>query len=280
MVVYGGGILMKKIFGWICRHKVLTFLVVVALFFIPLIMVHFLFKWNSSLSWISSEWSAGDVLGYIAGFEAFLGTVALGALALWQNQQIHKQHIESLEPSLSMKLIEINHILYLAIENVGSTEAREIKIIVNSIKNNGGSDDMILDGLFDCEFELFPTETVQGQIAISGADIATEIFPQINITVSYIRPDLNRKKTYSRTVIYNNGFAKRVVTDVNVDNCKIEDNVESLAYSIVRIANYMEGRTLFKFDKLNVMAKSSFAEDILKAIQSIKETQEEPNNNQ
>lgn len=70
--------MLNKIVNWIKNHKTTTLLVCISIFFLPLVIVHILFKWNSEIRWLSAEWSAGDVLGYIAGFEAFVGTVALG----------------------------------------------------------------------------------------------------------------------------------------------------------------------------------------------------------
>lgn len=77
---------LNKIF----EHKALSCIIAILLFVLPLIVVHFLFKWKSNVEWIQAEWDAGDVISYIAGFEAFIGTTFLSFLALWQNQQ-HKQ---------------------------------------------------------------------------------------------------------------------------------------------------------------------------------------------
>jgi len=37
-----------KITSWLLKHKFLTILIVIVLFLLPLIIVHFLFKWDSS----------------------------------------------------------------------------------------------------------------------------------------------------------------------------------------------------------------------------------------
>ena len=151
----------------------------------PLFLVHILFKFDSSVSLLTAEWSAGDVLAYIAGFEAFIGTVSLGALALWQNQQINKQHLESMAPAFSMSLISVKGLLFLTIENTGENAAKEIKISVESIENNGENCELKLDDLFASTFELYPKETVQGFIAFSGENMCTRTFPQVTVNVSY-----------------------------------------------------------------------------------------------
>lgn len=86
---------LNKIF----EHKALSCIVAILLFVLPLIVVHFLFKWKSNIEWIQAEWEAGDVISYIAGFEAFIGTTFLSFLALWQNQQ-HKQENDNKDKML------------------------------------------------------------------------------------------------------------------------------------------------------------------------------------
>ena len=78
--------------NWFFNHKALTSLLIILLFAIPLIIVHFLFKWESNADWIVAEWNAGDVIAYIAGFEAFIGTAFLSFLALWQNQKYKQEN--------------------------------------------------------------------------------------------------------------------------------------------------------------------------------------------
>ena len=63
---------MKKILNWIKTHKTLVAIITVLVFALPLVVVHVLFKWYSGIWWLEAEWLAGDVLGYIAGFEALL----------------------------------------------------------------------------------------------------------------------------------------------------------------------------------------------------------------
>lgn len=86
---------LNKIF----EHKALSCIVAILLFVLPLIVVHFLFKWKSNIEWIQAEWDAGDVISYIAGFEAFIGTTFLSFLALWQNQH-HKQENDNKDKML------------------------------------------------------------------------------------------------------------------------------------------------------------------------------------
>ena len=257
---------MNKMFSFIQKHKIATSLIVVFLFAMPLVLVHVLYKLDLNIWWLRTKWSAGDMIGYVAGFEAFIGSVSLGALALWQNQQIHKQHIESLEPTLSMRLVCVGHKLNLIVDNTGSTEAKDIQINVLSINNNGNLNKLDLDELFNTSFELYPKESVQGQVAISGANIMTKIFPQIRVRVSYLRPDLNRRKEYERTVTYSDGYNSKVIADINYDNHKMEFDIDKIARASVRMANYLDGHQVAKFDELDILAGCSLRNDLIDAI--------------
>jgi hypothetical protein len=74
-----------------------TILIFIGLFLIPLIVVHFLFKWKTGNNLISAEWSAGDLIVYIAGFESFAGTAILGIIAVWQTHKANKTNDNLLE---------------------------------------------------------------------------------------------------------------------------------------------------------------------------------------
>lgn len=262
---------MIKLLHFMRKHKVCMFILSILVFVVPPIIVHFLFKMECKIAWLQSEWSAGDVLAYIAGFEAFIGTVSLGFLALWQNHQIQEQHIESQEPLLSMNLIDENSILYLVIENTGGIEAKDIDIKVVEICNNGDNG-LFLDGLFDVIFELYPKEKVKGRIAVSGANTAMEIFPQIKLKVSYTRPDLRRRKEYERTVIYSSNWSQTISVNKNTWKDNIASDVDKIARANVRIANYLDGHQVAKFDELNILSNRSLKNDLVDAIKTNQQT--------
>ena len=56
----------------------------------PLLIVHILFRAYSSIPWFEAKWSAGNVLAYIAGFEALLGTVILGLITVTQSEKANE----------------------------------------------------------------------------------------------------------------------------------------------------------------------------------------------
>ena len=81
-------------FEWIKKHKVL-FIIICVIILIALIGVPFainlLFKVDTNINVLQAEWSAGDALGYYGAVLSFLGTVILGALALYQNHIIKEE---------------------------------------------------------------------------------------------------------------------------------------------------------------------------------------------
>lgn len=78
---------MKKLLDWIKNHTGVTILICVLLFVIPLVAVHILFKIPAWSDCLAAEWSAGELLAYIAGFEALAGTVFLGLITVYQTEQ-------------------------------------------------------------------------------------------------------------------------------------------------------------------------------------------------
>lgn len=189
---------------------------------------------------------------------------ALSAIAAFRaNSQSKKQYFDSIQPQLTMSLVEYNSWLYLKIKNTGRTAAKKIQITVKSIKNNGGFDELILDDLFNSSFELYPEEIVQGKVALQGGDISHTVFPCIEMTVSYEVGAGVPKVEYSRTVTYISAYDKKISADINFDTHNIESDLNGILRSAARIANYLDGRQLAPFDTLNVLAGKPLKNDLL-----------------
>lgn len=176
----------------------------------------------------------------------------------------HKQYIESIKPLFSFAFYESKGALLLSVKNTGKSEAKDIDLNIQEIRNNGDKNELRLDGLFKKSFMLYPLEEVQGIVAYSAENINNEIFPTIDITVSYLKGNDNKIMKYSRTITF-----KRNIYDRNPLS-KIEDSIESVSYSNNRIANYMEGRTLFRLDKINVLPHNSLYKDMKDAFNNVK----------
>ena len=101
----------EKLLNFARKHKITTGFIV---FTVPLFCVHFLFKCHSNISWIEAEWSAGDMLAYIAGFEALLGTIILGEITVDLSKENNK-----LQQVMAQKLYPV-----LSCENAKADESR------------------------------------------------------------------------------------------------------------------------------------------------------------
>ena len=135
---------MTKLLYFVQKHKIITLCIIIIFFLLPFFILYCFNNCSCLQSiMVKLNFEEGDLLSYIAGFEAFIGTVFIGFLAFWQNHQIQIQQLESLEPVLSMKLIEINSFLFLSIENTGFVEAKDIKIDVKEIKNNANENKLL-----------------------------------------------------------------------------------------------------------------------------------------
>lgn len=82
---------MQELFRWIRAHKRICIAVIVSVF-LPIIVIHILFKINTDCYWIQADWSSGDILGYFGDVLAFLGTVILGFVSLKLNAKAVKQN--------------------------------------------------------------------------------------------------------------------------------------------------------------------------------------------
>lgn len=222
-----------------------------------------------TLEWISANSNTLAVL--VAAISALIAAITAIA-AFCSNSQNKKQYQESIQPQLSMSLVEYNSWLYLTIKNTGKLPAKNVRVTLEKIKNNGGFNEFIPDALFSTDFELYPDESVQGKVAMQGADITHQIFPKVYLNVSYQNNITKSAISYSRTVTYQSAYTKKIVADVNMDTRCVESSLGSIARASVRTANYFDGRQVAAFDELNIFANKSLKNDLL----AVYGKQEEP----
>lgn len=229
--------------------------------------------YNEKIDEIINLLKNNSISDFIASLSLIVAIIAVSVTVII-NIKENKKYINSLKPLLSFSLYEINGLLLLLIKNNGQSEAKNIRIKVLELKNNGSNSELMLDAIFNEEFMLYPTEETQGIIAISGRNVETDIFPEVKLNISFIEGNDNQNIKYCRTITF-----KRQIKEIDrLEN--IEDSIESISYSNNRMANYMEGRTLFTFDKMNVIPKSSLYKDMKDAFNDVKreEKQEDSNN--
>lgn len=176
-------------------------------------------------------------------------------ITIVSNIKNNQRYINSLKPILTFKLYEKNGFLILYIKNNGQSGASNIKIDFLSV-NNDENVKFSIDDVFKTEFMLYPSEETQGIIMYCK----DKVTPNIKINVKYIQENDNKLISYQRTIVYK----KEIEIKEGIDG--LVEEIRSIAYSNNRMANYIEGRTLFKFDELNVMPKSSLYKDLKDAI--------------
>lgn len=88
---------MDKITDFIKKHKILSVILIIGVFILPLVAVHALYKWVAPCWWLESTWGSGDLLNYYASFLSLLGTVFLGYVAIMQGRQANATNQSLLE---------------------------------------------------------------------------------------------------------------------------------------------------------------------------------------
>lgn len=224
--------------------------------------------YNEKIDEIIYLLKSNSISDFIASLSLIVAVIAV-IVTIIINVRENKKYINSLKPLLSFSLYEMNGLLLLLMKNNGQSEAKNIRIKVIELKNNGNSSELMLDPIFNDEFMLYPTEEVQGIIAISGRNVETDIFPEVKLNISFIEGNDNKNIEYCRTIT----FKRQIKEKDRLEN--IEDSIESISYSNNRIANYIEGRTLFTFDRMNVIPKSSLYKDMKDAFNNIERNEEQ-----
>ncbi len=199
----------------------------------------------------------------ISAVSALVAVVSV-LVAVIENIKNQKHYKDSQLPLLSMRLVDYDGILYLRIKNTGKSLAHHIRIKPTEIINNGNYT-LFDSGLFAVDFELYPEESVQGQVSLISRSICNEPFPQITVDVSYRKNSFRKKVQYSRTVTYSPAFDKKVSVDTNLNFKEIESSVKSISRAAVRTANYLDGAKVGSFDNVEILADSSLRNDLLNA---------------
>lgn len=198
----------------------------------------------------------------ISAIAALIAAISTAA-AIWANIMNRKQHRKSIEPQLSMELVNFNNVLYLQIKNTGKTVATDIRIKPKTLKNNGDNDNEInLAGLFATDFELYPEELVQTEVALCYDTICSQAFPQLTLLVSYKQLGAKKSVNYTRTITYAPAYNSKILADVNLDTHNIESSLRHISRASVRTANYLDGHQVAEFDELDILSGKSFENDL------------------
>lgn len=90
---------MEKIIKWIQENRKRAVAIIVAVIFVPILLIQGLFLIPAPFCLLDAEWEAGDALGYFGDVLSFLGTVILGYVAILQTEKAN---------TISEKLMELD----------------------------------------------------------------------------------------------------------------------------------------------------------------------------
>lgn len=169
--------------------------------------------------------------------------------------------IKDKEPQLSFNLRSINNILYLRVRNSGLTKAKDIRITINKIYNNG-INGIQEDQIFQIPFELASQEEVQGMIGFLNESIYSHPFPYVDIKVCYNKPHFIKKVKYERQVFYYSSVEEKICVDTGLDLKGIDHSINNIHKSTLRLANYFDGNEVAPFDELNIVSNNHFQKDL------------------
>ena len=111
---------MERLLKWISEHKKTTLFCGLLLVFLPIIVIHILFKIKTGVWWIQAEWEAGEILGYFGDVLSFVGSVVLGYIAISQTEKANtlNEELLNIEKNKIKPCVDIDssqlHKIYLA----------------------------------------------------------------------------------------------------------------------------------------------------------------------
>lgn len=83
---------------------------IIAIFFVPILIIHVLFKIKTNIYILQAEWEPGDILNYIISFYSFLGTILLGYIAVRQTKCANDLSNKMADIEMqSLKLEKVRH---------------------------------------------------------------------------------------------------------------------------------------------------------------------------
>ena len=191
--------------------------------------------------------------------------------SIYFNHQTEVQYIESLSPLLSFSLAKKGGSLYLTVTNTGQSEAVDINITFEELKNNGSQNAFKIDEVFKNAMTLYPNEIIAGCISGSGKNIVTTIAPLVRLHVSYKKGNTKEREEYSRWVCYSGNIDKNIGENSQLEKKleSISERLNEISYSNNRMANYFEGRYFLKMDKISAYPASNLYQDVKDAVNNI-----------
>ena len=138
----------KEAFRIIVKYRALLGVLTLLGFVMPLIIVHALFKFSIGNMFFRANWSAGDALAFVIGFESVLATGSLGYASYYANRNAQKNN-----ERLSR---EYNHLQAIAIQR-----------LLPVFRISAWKIEPTVSGLNARKFDEFPRNTIQAYRLLS-----------------------------------------------------------------------------------------------------------------
>ncbi len=101
----------------------------------------------------------------------------------------------------------------------------------------------------------------------------TRIAPVMQMSLIYCEGNTKKTVKYDRKVCFTKSIEKS--EDISEKIGDISKKLNEISYSNNRMANYFEGRCLFKFDELNVFPHNSLYKDMKDAFHDVEHLENE-----
>ena len=156
-----------------------------------------------------------------------------------------KKVLKDNEPQLCFDLRKNRGALFLTIKNTGKTKA------TNNIQkiHNNGEKGLKEDFIFNIPFELSANEQLQGIVAEFGGNYQNNVFPYLDVEVSYLKPHSRKSQYYKRQIFY------------NPQTVNAYDNVSEQL-----LTNYFDGHQVAPFDEINFITDRNFQSDLFNVV--------------
>lgn len=123
---------------WIQKYKEIIIVIFIIIIGSPL-LVHCLFKLKSQNIFFTAEWSAGEILTYIATSMSVLSTLVLSLLTIWLNEKIREESVQYRKQIELMELKKNAPLLYANCEN-SINSCQNMSILFKNVSENIAKD--------------------------------------------------------------------------------------------------------------------------------------------
>lgn len=149
---------MKRLINWVANHIVLSWAMASIIF---AIVIHLCFSIPAPCQWLVAKWDAGDLLSYAS-------TVALGLLAIWQNQKFKIENDQAQELMEQQNMAAQDRLVKINIE------ANELNLITRIVDH-------------ESKYILHLDELIHSFFQVCEANNLHDVIEQARITNDHFR---------------------------------------------------------------------------------------------